>query len=225
MRSPKEAEYVEGGYSKPSFMVGLPSLGTVSMKFCMAFNRLQIPVNSATTAIYVERMEVGVARNYIAGEYMKANPRPKYLFFLGDDMLPAWDALIRLWNEMETGKWDILSGLYYLKSEPPSPIIRRVNIPGSLVPGVHFKVGEVVDCDVTGMDFCLIRPEVFESISEPFFKTGYKFTPIDQNGNGNILQHTEDTFFLQKVREAKMRIGVHTGVRVGHYDTKTGMIF
>lgn len=225
MRSPENTKYVEGGYSKPSFMVGLPSLGTVSMKFCMAFNRLQIPVNSAITALYVERMEVGVARNYIAEEYMKADPRPKYLFFLGDDMLPSWDALIRLWDEMEKGIWDVLSALYYLKSEPPSPIIRRVNVPGALIPGVHFKVGEVVECDVTGMDFVLIKPEVFESISKPYFKTGYQFKPIDNEGNGHVLQHTEDTYFLKKVREAKLRIGVHTGVRVSHYDNKSGMIY
>ena len=225
MRSPENTQYVEGGYVRPSFMIGLPSLGTVSMKFCMAFNRLQIPVNSATTALYVERMEVGVARNFIAQEYMKADPRPKYLFFLGDDMLPSWDALIKLWDEMEKGTWDVLSALYYLKSEPPSPLIRRINVHGALVPGVHFKVGEVVDCDSTGMDFCLIKPEVFENITYPYFKTGYDYTPIDQNGNGNVLQYTEDSYFLRKVREAKMRIGVHTGVRVSHYDNKTGMIF
>jgi len=225
MRSPENTQHVEGGYVRPSFMIGLPSLGTVSMKFCMAFNRLQIPVNSATTALYVERMEVGVARNFIAQEYMKADPRPKYLFFLGDDMLPSWDALIRLWDEMEKGTWDVLSALYYLKLEPPSPLIRRINVPGALVPGVHFKVGEVVDCDSTGMDFCLIKPEVFENITYPYFKTGYDYTPIDQNGNGNVLQYTEDSYFLRKVREAKMRIGVHTGVRVSHYDNKTGMIF
>lgn len=225
MRVPENSKYVEGNYIKPSFMIGLPSLGTVSMKFCMAFNRMQIPVNSAVTALYVERMEVGVARNYIAQEYLKADPRPKYLFFLGDDMLPAWDSLIKLWEEMETGTWDVLSALYYLKSEPPSPLLRRRGIAGALQPGVHFNVGEVVDCDATGMDFVLIKPEVFENISYPYFKTGFQFYQTDYEGNGNVLQHTEDTYFLRKVKEAKMRIGVHTDVRVGHYDSKSGMIF
>ena len=216
---------VEGNHMRATFLLGLPSLGTVSTKFVVAFSRLQMPVNCAAASMVVERMEVGVARSYIAEEYVKMNPRPRYLFFLGDDMLPPWDGLVKLWQEMETGKWDILSGLYYLKSDPPSPLMRRIGITGPLQFGKHWQAGEVVPVDVCGMDFVLIRPEVFEAIEKPYFKTGFKFMPTDLNGNGSVMMHTEDTFFLEKVREKKMRIGVHTGVRVGHFDSQSGQVF
>jgi len=197
----------------------------VSTKFVVAYSRLQMPVNCAAASMVVERMEVGVARSYIADEYMKMDPRPRYLFFLGDDMLPPWDGLVNLWQTMETGRWDVLSGLYYLKAEPPSPLMRRVGITGPLQFGKHCQVGEVVPVDVCGLDFCLIRPEVFEAIDKPYFKTGYEFTPTDLNGNGSVTMHTEDTFFLKKVREKKFRIGVDTRIRIGHYDSKSGLIY
>ncbi len=225
MRMPVDTQVIEGSHMRATFLLGLPSLGTVSTKFVVAFSRLQMPVNCAANSMVVERMEVGVARSYIAEQYLKMDPRPRYLFFLGDDMLPPWDGLVRLWEEMETGRWDILSGLYYLKSEPPSPLMRRVGITGPLLPDVHWKPGDVVPVDICGMDFVLIRPEVFEAITTPYFKTGFEFTPTDLNGNGNIGMHTEDTYFLKKVREHKFRIGVHTGVRVGHFDAKSGMIY
>jgi hypothetical protein len=40
-----------------------------------------------------------------------------------------------------------------------------------------------------------------------------------------IVTYTEDVYFLAKVRAAGGRAGVHTGVKVGHYDINTGMIY
>lgn len=235
MRIPKDSTNVQEGFMRPSFCQGLPSLGMVSLKFHVAASRLQIPVNSSMRSITVEGMEIGEARNYIAEEYLKMDPLPKYLFFLGDDMLPPWNGLIKLWEEMETGKWDLLSGLYYLKQEPPEPLLRRKNITGSLKAGVHYEVGEVVPVDITGLDFCLIKPEVFDKIDKPYFKTGFAEYPDNSinhviNGENSAIQtsvimHTEDTYFLNKMIEKKMSIGVHTGIRISHYDHVSGLIY
>ena len=233
--SPKGNININGRFMRPSICQGLPSIGMVSLKFHVAASRLQIPVNSSMRSITVEGVEIGEARNYIAEEYLKMDPLPKYLFFLGDDMLPQWDALIELWKEMETGKWDMLSGLYYLKQEPPEPLLRRRNIPGSLKVGVHYEIGEVIPVDVTGLDFCLIKPEVFHKISKPFFKTGFAEYPdntVSHTVNGKksptktaIVMHTEDTYFFNQMIEKKMSIGVHTGVRIAHYDHKSGLVY
>jgi len=223
---PHNVVVTEGNHRRPSYLMGVPTFGLVSSKFWMATMRLASPMNSISQLMLVERKEVGEARNEIADYYMKLNPRPSYLFFLGDDGLPPWDALIRLWDEMEIGHWDILSGLYYLKCEPPTPCAWRTGVNGPLVPNRDFTPGEVVSVDICGLDFCLIRPEVFDTIGPPpWFQTTVSFKQTDMNGNGELFKSTEDGFFMKKVREAKMRIGIHTGIRVGHLHIGTGMVY
>lgn len=209
-----------GAHTRANIVVGVPSLGMVPIEFVVAFARLQMPINGSCQAVWAKGMEVGVARNYIAEQAITMNSDPKFLFFLGDDMIPPWNGLISLHEEMELGKWDVLSGLYYMKSEPPTPIVWRNDRIGKMIPGIHFKVGEVVWCDVTGLDFTLIRMDVFKKIKPPYFKTGPTL-----NAAGAIIYHTEDVWFLDKCKEAGLRVGVHTGIRVAHLDVKSGMIY
>ncbi len=229
MRLPVEARHEVGDFSRPTFLTGLPSLGTCSVKFVVAFGRLAMPVNSVSQLMVVERQEVGIARNLIAEHLLTLTPRPRYLFFIGDDMLPQWDGLLKLWEEMESQRWDVLAGLYHMKSEPPIPVAWRLAKPGPLKLGVDWQPGEVIPVDVVGMDFTLIRPEVFERLGAgPWFKTGITWKehgwPFPE-GMGSIKKHTEDVWFCDRVREAGMRVGLHTGVRVAHYNNVDGMVY
>ncbi len=124
---------------------------------------------------------------------------------------------------MRTGKWDVLAGLYFLKQEPPIPILWRDEIDGFLEEGIHYKAGEVLESGIAGMDFTLIRPEIFEVMEEPYFKTA--FTDKTENTRGGVWLHTEDAWFCKKVIELGGRVGVHTGVRVGHIDVETGVVY
>lgn len=224
MRLNKDTVYVEGGHQRANFLIGIPSLGTCSIKFAMSLSRLQMPLNSEVHSVVVERMEIADARNYIVNHLLSLNPMPKYLFFLGDDMLPQWDALVRLHEEMIKGNWDLLTGLYYLKQDPPEPLLRRKHISGSLIPGKHFDVGDVVSVDLTGLDFTLIKSSVFAKLKYPYFRTG--FTQHNKKyGKPKIIMHTEDVHLMDQMLKQKMSIGVHTGIRVGHFDYKSGQVF
>ncbi len=215
-----------GSHQRPTYLMGVPTFGTMDWRFWQSTIRLASPMNSIAQLMTVCRKEVGEARQDIADYYMRQSPRPSYLFFLGDDMLPPWDGLIRLWDEMELGHWDVLSGLYYLKCEPPTPCAWRTGASGPMIPGRDFSPGEVISVDVCGLDFCLIRPEVFEAIGPPpWFQTEVRFTQTDANGNGAMQKSTEDGFFMAKVRAARKRIGLHTGIRIGHLHVGTGMVY
>lgn len=221
MRLDKEPEMIVGGHRRATFLVAIPNLGMVPIEFVLGFARLQMPMNCLTESFIVKGMEVGVARNYSAERLMQMKPRPEYLFFYGDDMIANWDSLLILYEEMKTGKWDILSALYYMKSEPPHPVMGRKDTGGALQPHVDYVPGQPIDVDLCGLDFCLIKSEVFEKISgPPWFKTG-----PDMKDNKYISVFTEDVFFCDKVLEAGLRIGVHTGCKVGHLYYKTGEIF
>lgn len=209
-----------GAHQRPHIVQCLLTLGTVPIEFHIAASRLQMPMNGSCPSVFAKGMEVGIARDYLAAEVKKMNPRPKYLFFFGDDMLPPWDGLIALNEEMEKGDWDVLTGLYYIKQDDvPTALVFREGV-GWLKAGIHFAVGEVVWVDLTGLDFTLIQTDIFDKIERPYFKTGPTEIAPDV-----INAHTEDWHFMQKVRKVGGKIGVHTGVRVAHFDGKTGSIF
>lgn len=234
MRLEKElqlSDMLVGNHKRAHFLVCILTLGMVPIEYHIASSRLQFPVNGRAQSMIVKRYEVGRARDMCVKHLLSLPEynRPDYLFFFGDDMIPEWDGLIKLHDEMETGKWDVLTGLYYIKGEPPIPLTWRNDHVGWMMPGIHYKVGDVIDVDVTGMDFTLIRTRFLEDMAKkvepPFFKTGPGNLPYDELGKNQLITYTEDVYFLHKVRAVGGRIGVHTGVKVGHYDVKSGMIY
>lgn len=241
MRMPAETRIEEielGSHQRCHIMCTILTLGKVPIEFLVGFGRMQMPINGQVFQHIIKGMEVGKGRDMAAQHIMAMSKeqRPRWLFFLGDDMIPPWDGFVRLYEEAEANKWDCLTGLYYWKGEPPTPLTWRHDTVGRLLPGKHFKVGEVIWVDLTGLDFTLIRVELLERFAEkypgqPFFKTGpslRKGMPESIRQYAlpeSVVTHTEDVWFYGKVKELGGRIGVHTGVRVAHLDVHTGMIY
>lgn len=232
MRLEKELEIGDihtGVHNRANFLVCLLTLGMVPIEYHVASSRLQYPVNGRAVSMIVKRFEVGKARDMCVDHLLRLpeKTKPEFLFFFGDDMIPEWDGLIKLYDEMISGDWDVLTGLYYIKGEPPIPLTWRNDTIGWMMPGIHYKVGEVIDVDVTGMDFTLIRTSFLQKMAEkverPFFKTGPGAFPYEDIEH--IITFTEDVYFLAKARKCEGKIGVHTGVKVGHFDISTGMIY
>lgn len=216
----KVEDIAVGSHRRANIVMGLPSLGLVPIEFVVTFARLQLPMNGSCGAIYAKGLEVGAARNYLAQQFLEMSSKPDYLFFLGDDMLPPWNALVMLHEEMVKGEWNVLTALYYMKGEPPTPLMWRNDITSALVSGIHYEVGEVVWVDLTGLDFTLIKRSLLEKLEQPFFKTGPTHTVT-----GSVVAHTEDVWFMEKVKLVGGTIAVHTGVRVSHLDKYTGMVY
>jgi len=112
--------------------------------------------------------------------------------------------------------YDALSGLYFIKSDPPIPMaFGDPSIPGDMRPlsveqAIHD--GKVIEVNGIAMGCAVWRKEVFAKVSRPWFET----TPTN----------TQDIFFCKKAKEeAGARFGVHCGVKVGHYDAASGRIF
>jgi hypothetical protein len=193
----------------------------------MTLMRMQFPLNCVMQSFLVKGMEVGIGRNFTAEQALKMNPRPEYILMIGDDNLPSWNSLIILYEEMKKGGFDVLGGLYYIKADeyaPPMAVMVRDEISGYLQPGIHFTPGEVMNVDICGMDFTLIRTDIFDQLGPPpWFKTSDSTDIEDENGALGVF--TEDIYFCKKVRKAGFRIGVHTGCRIGHLNMKTGEVY
>lgn len=239
MPAETKVESIElGSHKRCHIMCAILTLGMVPIEFVVGFGRMQMPINGQVFQHIIKGMEVGKARN-MACEHIMSMPkdqRPRWLFFLGDDMIPPWDGFVRLYEEAETNNWDCLTGLYYWKGEPPTPLTWRDGNVGRLIPNVHYKPGEVIWVDLTGVDFTLIRVELLERFAEKFpgqefFKTGPSLRsnmPEHMKKYAlpeSVVTHTEDVWFYNKVKEMNGKIGVHTGVRVAHLDVKTGLFY
>jgi len=239
-----------GSHARCHIMQSIPTLGMVPIEWAFTSMRLQMPINGQVFQHIPKGMEVGEARNKAGTDIMniEKSQRPKYLFFLGDDMLPEWDGFVKLYEAMEEEKWDVLTGLYYMKGEPPTPLVWRNDHIGRMQPGKDFKVGERVWVDLTGLDFTLIRTSLLEKMTPPYFRTGpslrgevpddmkdlmtklQRGTQLDQRVEPwielkSLVMHTEDVWFCAKARLLGAKMGVHSGVRVSHFDVKSGAYY
>lgn len=238
MRLEKEArieDIVVGSHKRPHILTSFITLGMVPIEWHIASSRLQYPINGQVLSHAVKGFEVGDARNQAVIHLMNIakEHRPKWLFFFGDDMLPPWDGFVKLYEEAEKNGWDCLTGLYRMKQDGfPVFLTWRDNHIGRLHPGVHYQIGDVIDVDLTGLDFTLIKTSLLEQMEYPYFKTGpskradvpgavRKYSTKDEG----VVLHTEDVWFYNKAKMLGAKIGVHTGIRVSHLDVKTGWIY
>lgn len=201
-----------------SFAICIPTFGMVSIGFAQKLMGLAHPMSASSMMLTPVRLEIGVARNVCVEHVLNIKPRPEFIFFIDDDVLVPWDGLIRLFEQ----KLPIVAGMYYLKGSPSYPLLwREDGKMGYLRPGVDFKVGDLVEVLGTGCGCLLVRTEVFEKVSRPWFKTGPSKTEVV-----GMDQHTEDAFFFKKVAvETDYKVYVDTAVKCGHEDRTTGRIF
>ncbi len=203
-------------------------LATIPVEYLHAFSRLQTPVNCSNQLISFKQMEIGVARCMAVEHILNMPQRPRYILWLSDDDLPPYDGLVKLWIEMEqtnpdgSPKWDVLTSLVHLKTEPPSPVMWRVGKAPMQV-NKDFKMGDVVESDVGNLGFGLMRPELFEKLETPYFKTGFCVESLPDGRDGTVM-YTEDCMFFEKIHKIGGKIGVHTGVRSAHLG-KNGVIY
>lgn len=232
MKLSKDAVVEHGNRRRPTFLVCLPTFGKIDIAHHVASQRLMPPVNATLESMVEVGEEVGVARQKFMQHFLNVS-RAEILFMIGDDMIPEWDAFIRLYKIFAKEDWDVLSALYFLKQDPPEPILRRVGIVGALEEGTHYKLGETIQSDLVGMDFVMLRRSFLEKmvkeLPSPYFRTSFANfdTEIEEEiaEFGGISMHTEDAYFCNKAKKIGGKIGVATSVRVGHLNVNTGQVY
>ena len=149
-----------------------------------------------------------VAANEIAGRFLSST-RCDSLLYIDADQTFAPDTLSRLRDNKHGQRYDVLGALYvhrktgephaytFSHSEAGTPVYDRLT---------KWEPGHVVTVDALGLGFTLVRRSTLEALPAPWF---YHKTP----------ETGEDLTFFFDVRRADMRVGLATGVRVGHLDT------
>lgn len=165
------------------------------------------------------------AANNLAREFLEQSKKDT-LLLVDDDMSFEHDALERLRSKKENWKYDIVSGLSYTKGDSSKPIVLKLireqpQYPQSRVGEIYgfytgYKEGETEPVATTGMAFTLIRRKVLEKMVE-LEGTPPEYVYFFEYEKG---LESEDISFCRKARNEKFRIGVDTGVKIGHIGDK-----
>lgn len=197
-----------------SVIVCVPTIGTASLTWATSLIAMDGPMGLNTYLHVVKGYEVGEARCKLVDAVLKMKAPPKFFFFLGDDNIPMPNGIQRLFYVLEKCNLRAVSGLYKRKAHPPE-YVAWIN-QSCIVEHKGFELGDIVEVDGCGLDFCLMYTEDLAKMANPRFKTVH-----DEN---RIM--TEDVWFWRKYWDTfKKRPFVDTSCLVGHYEWRGNKIW
>ena len=191
-----------------------------------AHQQVQKPMNSKVHEVIVVGEEVAEGYSKSVERALIEYPDAPYLLTMEDDNLPQADGAIKLLQSINGGidgkKYDAMAGFYWMKSDPPVPMIFGLpeNGPEDFAPAAPIE-NTVMETNGVPMGFTLFRMEMFKDpkLPRPLFQDIVTF--ID----GVETRTSQDLFFCNNARKLGYRFGVDTRVLVGHMDTATGEVY
>ena len=160
---------------------------------------------------FVYNLEVEEDNSYIVGSVAVHN--------CDDDVFLPDDAIDRM---LKANK-DIVSGVYWTKTEHTSPVIFKEMGGG---PMYEFPVDELIEIGGSGLGCCLIRMDVFDKFDEqgiPYFVENWIYTTPD--GIKMRCPIGEDHYFFIKAKELGYRAWCDSGILCDHYDYKNDIFY
>lgn len=209
-----------------------PTRGMVHYKVVHSWLTLLKGMNAKCTPIlFANGQEVGMAYNNMISNIL-ANPdlaKFKYVFCCEDDNILPPDALIRLYESIEQGPFDGVSGIYVTKGEGLNAPqcygdakryretgyldFRPVDIRSALANG------NIVECLGVAQGCVLYRMGLFKEIPPPWYVT------VNDVVDGGAKAMTQDLYFAERCIKAGKRFAVDMRVKVGHIDIESGVVY
>lgn len=156
-----------------------------------------------TSLVGAEGTDVAKQRNDVVETMYRE--KADWVLFVDDDHIFDPRSLMRLWNR----RVPIVSALIVSRKAPYRTVQLRWkggNLWDQVSPS-ELQGNSLVEVDLVGMGFTLIRREVFDKIPRPWFKTG------EETEWGWM---SEDAFFCWQAKRAGFSLYADCGVRVPH---------
>ena len=185
-------------------LIAVPCMDQVPAPFCQSLAQLQ-KVGECTLAMKSGSL-IYTARNDLATMALQMDA--DYVFWLDSDMVFRPDTLIRMMDTLQKHDLDILTGLYFRRVPPYSPVLfDRLDIKRNICNWSEFKTIPYDLFEVGGCGFgcVLMRTDVFMDVQS---KHGNMFAPIANNG--------EDIAFCWRARDCGFKIYCDPSVICGH---------
>ena len=184
--------------------IAVPCMDTVATPFCYSLAQLQkigdcYLTMKAGSLIYT-------SRNSLAREAIEMEA--DYVLWLDSDMVFPKDTLVRMMDVLQKNDLDILTGLYFRRVAPFSPVLfDQLEIDGVEAKYTEFekipdKLFEVGAC---GFGCTLMKTDPFFDVQSKF---GNMFAPIGNNG--------EDVAFCWRARQCGFKVWCDPSIICGH---------
>lgn len=185
-------------------LIAIPCMDQVPALFAQSLALLEKPENTTLamkmgTLIYTSRHELA---------NMAIDMDADYIFWMDSDMTFRQDCLLKMIDTLEANDLDILTGLYFRRVPPYSPVLfDRLEMRGNICSWSEFKslpdgLFEIGGC---GFGCLLAKTDVF---FDGLARYGNMFTPIGNNG--------EDIAFCVRAREMGYKIMCDPSMVCGH---------
>lgn len=189
-------------------LIAIPSMDQVPAQFAQSLAMLR-KVDQCAVSFNVGSL-VYSSRNELARRAVEMEA--DYIFWLDSDMVFEPDTLERMFKTLkeQEGKYDIITGVYFRRVPPYSPVLYR-NLELNQETGVCIwkELKEVPNgiFEVAGCGFgCVLLPtDVIFSVQAKF---GQLFAPIGGTG--------EDLSFCWRARQCGYKIGCDPSIDLGH---------
>ena len=188
-------------------LIAIPCMDQVPAPFAQSLAMIRKPDNDNVACAFQMGSLIYTSRNNLALQAMQLET--DYVFWLDSDMVFYQDILVDMKNEMEEKGLDFLSGLYFRRTPPFSPVLfDQLDIDENLVctwtdfkelPKEAFKVG---GC---GFGAVLIKTDVLFDVQ---CKYETMFTPVGNMG--------EDLSFCWRARQCGYDIWCDPNIQLGH---------
>ena len=203
---------------KPKVLIGMAVYGPVKHQTFASYTHMMIHTATKNSEYdfnvtwafdtFICGAREMIVKQAISGGY-------DYVLFLDGDMVwPANTINLLMRTAMEEEDAPVVAGMYCFRNEPHFPMLYKANTDEERKGTFTFTVpekdswGRMFEVDATGFGCCLLRTDIFEKISEPWFSL---------EGTG-----TEDIYFFKKARkEIDLRILVDTNICCGHIGNPT----
>jgi len=223
-------------FCSPNRKITLPNgqrvIESVSVDWHRRRGALSVGTNCNFIEFFADGYEVGEAREMVVRRTLAHDPVPQFIFWLDNDVLPEWDAFVKLLYRARTfPEYDIFAGVYACKGLA-EPLIYAGDGAG---PFWDWAIGDLLTTEqhgVTGVHsgLTLVRTSLYQRMLDakvcdeetPFYLT-VKEHGRAKNGAMQTRSGTEDLYFCQLAKEVDAKILVDTSVLAGHYDKNTGI--
>lgn len=236
-------------------LIATPTLGSVRIEWVNARYAQIIPTNWSNAFMtanlnpyIVMYYQVADAQNMIVKKAVEDNF--EWLLLIEDDTMPPADAFVRFNEYMLKDELPVVSGLYYTKSNPATPLVFRGRGTGFYD---DWKLGDKVWCDGVPTGMLLIKVKLLELMwndspeytahngekTRKVFETPNRQWLDEETGQFNAIVGTSDldwcTRVIQgkylekagysKLQKKKYPFLVDTQIFCQHIDRGTGKIY
>ena len=185
-------------------LIAVPCMDQVPVPFCHSLALLRKPDNCVLT------MKTGsliyIARNELATAAIQSEA--DLVFWLDSDMVFQPDTLERMLKTLQEKDLDILTGLYFRRVPPYSPVLfNKLEIDGVACDFTEWKhiPNDLFEVGACGFGCVLMKTDVFFDVQS---KYGNMFAPIGNNG--------EDVAFCWRARQCGYKIFCDPSLICGH---------